>query len=53
MTEFWALVLFGTIISIVICIVLAVLYCGCALLCSKTPLAEKENVEETIGENII
>ena len=48
MTEFWGLVLFATIACIVICVGVAIIYCGWALLCAKVPLAEKENVEENI-----
>jgi len=47
MTEFWGMVLFGTVAAIVICIGLAIIYCGCAILCTKLcrpePLAQNEN----------
>jgi hypothetical protein len=44
MTEFWGLVLFGTVAAIIISVVLTILYCGRAVICSKLrrpePLAE-------------
>ena len=44
MTEFWGMVLFGTAAAIIICLGIAIVYFGFALLCSKLcrpePLAE-------------
>jgi hypothetical protein len=43
MTELGGLVLFGTVAAIVICVGLAILYCGCIMICMSRrpePLAE-------------
>jgi hypothetical protein len=46
MSEFWALVLFGTLAGLVICASIAIVYCGCIALCRlrrPEPLATAEN----------
>ena len=46
MTEFWGLVLFGTVIGLVIVAVFSLIYCGYLFLCrmkKPEPLADCEN----------
>jgi len=48
MTEFAGMVLFGTVVGIVICAVIGVIYCGCIILrvmsCRPAPLSENETL---------
>lgn len=46
MTEFWAMVLFGTVAAIAICIGVAIVYCAFLAICRlrrPEPLAENES----------